>query len=88
MARPSLPAEGEAPMGWTEEMEAPMTGSFIIVEHHVLLGAALQNYRSAEGGIKEAFKGLYQGFEVTFDSLFKKIPPCIELLALDISSSP
>ena len=48
------------------EMEVSSMGSSIVAEHRVFLGAALRNFLSAETRIREAFKGLYQGFEVTF----------------------
>jgi hypothetical protein len=53
-----------APTGWTEEMEAAVTSSYILPEHRALLGTVCQHFWSVEIGMKEALKGLFKGFEV------------------------
>ena len=44
-------------------MEEALTGSSLKEEHHALVGAVLQGFRSTEAGMLEAFKGLIKSFE-------------------------
>ena len=44
--------------------EAALTSSSILPEQRALLGAALNQFRSAEAGVMEVFLGLAKGFEV------------------------
>ena len=63
---PPSPAPREATTGWTEEMEAALTGSSLKEEHRALIGVVLQGFRPVEAGMREVFKGLVMSFEVFF----------------------
>ena len=47
-------------------MEAAITDFSLKEGHRTLIDVALQGFRSAEAGTREAFKGLIMSFEVFF----------------------
>ena len=49
---------------WPDMMEEAIKSSSIVVEHRTLMGAVLQNVRSVNSGLKDAFGGLLTGFKV------------------------
>jgi hypothetical protein len=62
---PPLPASERASTGWSDEMEEALTGSSIAEVHRVLMGTVLQSLRSVDNGLKEACRGLLNGFKVS-----------------------
>jgi hypothetical protein len=47
-------------------VEETLKGSSFKEEHHAMIGAALQGFQSAGGGLHEVFKNLITIFEVCF----------------------
>ena len=47
-----------------QELEAALSSSSVLPDHHAMLGTAFTQFRSAETGILDLFLGLTKGLEV------------------------